>query len=271
MTGPATAHLEGLDFAADAFQRDAAAAIDAGRSVVVTAPTGAGKTIVAESAIARALASGRRAFYTTPIKALSNQKFGDLRAAHGDHRVGLLTGDNSINGTAPIVVMTTEVLRNMMYADSPDLEDVAVAVLDEVHYLQDRARGAVWEEIIIHLDRTVQLVCLSATIANPTEFAAWVETRRGPTTLVVETERPVPLESTYLIRDTWEGNRLRLMPVFDTRGRPNPRLESMTSAGGRRARRYATPRRFETCEMLADRGLLPAIFFIFSRAGCEAA
>ncbi len=132
---------------------EAAAAIDRGETVVVSAPTGSGKTVVAEAAIARARERGERVLYTTPLKALSNQKYGDLRAQHGAAAVGLLTGDNSINGRAPVVVMTTEVLRNMMYAGSPDLADVGTVVLDEVHYLQDRARGPVWEEIIIHLDR----------------------------------------------------------------------------------------------------------------------
>jgi ATP-dependent RNA helicase HelY len=263
----ASSYLSGLPFPADRFQRDAAEAIDRGDSVVVTAPTGAGKTVVAEAAIARVLELGRRAVYTTPLKALSNQKFGDLRAAHGDDRVGLLTGDNSINGSASIVVMTTEVLRNMMYAGSPDLDDVGVVVLDEVHYLQDRARGGVWEEIIIHLDRRIPLVALSATIANPEEFAGWIRDRRGPTTLVVERERPVPLESNYLIRDRWDGGALRMLPVFHG-SRPNDRIGRMLRAGDA-SRRYAGPRRHETCELLRTRRLLPAIYFIFSRRGCD--
>ena len=245
-------------------------AIDQGASVVVTAPTGSGKTVVAEAAIARAIGRGLRAVYTTPLKALSNQKFADFRRAYGDGRVGLLTGDNAINGSAPIVVMTTEVLRNMMYAASPDLVDVGVVVLDEVHYLQDRSRGAVWEEIIVHLDRDIPLVCLSATIANPEEFATWVGERRGHTTLIVERERPVPLESNYLVRDRWESNALRLMPVFH-RTRLNDRVVRMLRSGRGRDHRYLAPRRHETCVMLRRRGLLPAIYFIFSRAGCDAA
>jgi ATP-dependent RNA helicase HelY len=152
----ASSYLDGLPFPADDFQRSAARAIDEGSSVVVSAPTGSGKTVVAEAAIARAIGLGRRAIYTTPIKALSNQKFGDFRRVHGDNAVGLLTGDNTINPGASIVVMTTEVLRNMMYADSADLRAVGVVVLDEVHYLQDRQRGAVWEEIIIHLDPAIR-------------------------------------------------------------------------------------------------------------------
>jgi len=185
-------YLASLPFAADRFQLEAAEAIDRGESVVVAAPTGSGKTAVAEAAIAAALSAGKRAVYTTPIKALSNQKFSEFRARYGEDGVGLLTGDNSINGGGSVVVMTTEVLRNMMYAGSPDLADLGVVVLDEVHYLQDRARGAVWEEIIIHLDQAIPLVCLSATVPNADEFTAWVAGRRGPTALVVERERPGP-------------------------------------------------------------------------------
>ncbi|MBN2114348.1 MAG: DEAD/DEAH box helicase [Acidimicrobiia bacterium] len=269
----AAGYLAGLPFPADRFQAEAAAAVDRGESVVVCAPTGAGKTVVAEAAVARALGRGQRALYTTPLKALSNQKFGDFRARLGEEAVGLLTGDNSINGRAPVVVMTTEVLRNMMYAGSPDLAGVGIVVLDEVHYLQDRERGPVWEEIIIHLDPAIRLVCLSATVANPEAFAGWIQERRGPTTLVIERERPVPLESLYLLRDRWESGRLRLLPVFENaeRRRPNSRLMAMLRPRDASHRRYAAPRRTEVCEFLRAEGLLPAIYFIFSRAGCAAA
>jgi len=263
-------HLERLGFAPDRFQTEAADAIDRGDTVVVTAPTGSGKTVVAEAAVHRALQRGLRAVYTTPIKALSNQKYGDFQHQYGAAGVGLLTGDNSINGDAPVVVMTTEVLRNMMYANSPDLADVGTVVLDEVHYLQDRARGAVWEEIIIHLDRSIPLVCLSATVANAEDFAGWIRERRGPTSLVVERERPVPLTATYLVRDRFSGHELRMLPIFSG-DRPNERLGSMLRRDRGRRQRYAAPRRFETCAHLDARGLLPAIYFIFSRKGCEAA
>lgn len=263
-------YLEGLDFSPDAFQSAAAEAIDRGDTVVVTAPTGSGKTLVAEAAIHVALERGQRSFYTTPIKALSNQKYREFAQRYGADRVGLLTGDNSINGSAAVVVMTTEVLRNMMYAESKDLDDVAVVVLDEVHYLQDRARGGVWEEIIIHLDRSIPLVCLSATVANAEEFSAWIEDRRGPTTLVVEENRPVPLDVAYLMRDRFSGHELRLMPALSG-GRPNERIISMLRRDRSRRNRYATPRRHETCELMRRLGQLPAIYFIFSRKGCEAA
>jgi ATP-dependent RNA helicase HelY len=152
-------------FALDEFQVEAIDALDRGESVLVAAPTGSGKTVVAEFAVERALAANRKAFYTTPLKALSNQKFGDFVARYGAGRVGLLTGDNSINGEAPIVVMTTEVLRNMLYEGSRTLDGLEVVVMDEVHYLQDPYRGAVWEEILIHLPLSVSVVCLSPSMS----------------------------------------------------------------------------------------------------------
>src|SRR6188472_4753910 len=183
----------GLDFPLDEFQVQACTAVEEGKGVLVAAPTGAGKTIVGEFAVFLALASGRKAFYTTPIKALSNQKYADLVRRHGADKVGLLTGDSSINGEAPVVVMTTEVLRNMMYAGSPTLVGLGYVVMDEVHYLADRFRGAVWEEVIIHLPESVALVSLSATVSNAEEFGEWLETVRGATTTIVEERRPVPL------------------------------------------------------------------------------
>ena len=262
-----------LPYQPDRFQREAGEGLEEGATVVVTAPTGSGKTLVAEAAVHLALESGERAFYTTPIKALSNQKFGDFTVEYGHDLVGLLTGDNSINGGAPIVVMTTEVLRNMIYAGSEDLDRLGVVILDEVHYLQDRARGPVWEEIIIHAPRHIQLVGLSATIANAAEFAAWVETRRGPTRLVEETSRPVPLESLYMVKDRWSQPSVRMHETFrgsdGGRRRPNPAVQRLLTQGHRR--RFGTPRRTETVELLAEEGMLPAIYFIFSRDGCESA
>ena len=264
----------GVTVTPDEFQIDAAAAIDAGSSVVVTAPTGSGKTLVAEVAVHIALAQGKRAFYTTPIKALSNQKFSDFADHYGIERVGLLTGDNVINGDADVVVMTTEVLRNMIYAEPGRLDDVAIVVLDEVHYLQDRTRGAVWEEVIIHCPQHVLFVCLSATVSNNQEFAEWVGQRRGPTRLVATEHRPVPLDSLYMIKDKMGGRALHLLPTFqarDGRTRPNPKIEHMLGLERGRRRRFKTPNRVDVVERLESEAMLPAIYFIFSRAGCDAA
>ncbi len=264
----------GIEFTPDQFQVDAAEAIYDGSSVVVTAPTGAGKTLVAEAAIHLALGKGERAFYTTPIKALSNQKYADLSEELGSDRVGLLTGDNVINPRAPVIVATLEVLRNMIYADATQLHDVGVVVLDEAHYLQDRSRGAAWEEVIIHCPPHIQFVCLSATISNNQQFADWVGERRGSTRLVTTEERPVPLESMYMIKDRMGSHALYLLPTFvsrDGRRRTNPRLEHMAGMERGRRRRFKTPNRVETIETLASENMLPAIHFIFSRAGCDAA
>ena len=187
------AFAQGFDFPFDDFQVQACLAVADGAGVLVAAPTGAGKTIVGEFAVFLALATGRKAFYTTPIKALSNQKYADLVRCHGADKVGLLTGDSSINGEAPVVVMTTEVLRNMMYAGSGTLRGLGFVVMDEVHYLADRFRGAVWEEVIIHLPSDVQVISLSATVSNAEEFGAWLGEVRGDTTVIVEEHRPVPL------------------------------------------------------------------------------
>ncbi len=183
----------GYSFPLDDFQVRACREIEDGRGVLVAAPTGSGKTVVGEFAVHLALETGRKCFYTTPIKALSNQKYHDLVARHGADNVGLLTGDNTVNGEAPIVVMTTEVLRNMLYAGSRTLLGLGFVVMDEVHYLADRARGAVWEEVIIHLPESVTLVSLSATVSNAEEFGEWLATVRGETTTIVEERRPVPL------------------------------------------------------------------------------
>ncbi len=267
-------------FPLDTYQRRALDAIDRGESVLVAAPTGSGKTVVAEYAIAAALDGGGKAFYTTPLKALSNQKFGDFSREYSARRVGLLTGDNSINGNAPVVVMTTEVLRNMIYARSSTLEDLRFVILDEVHYLQDPYRGAVWEEVIIHLPPDVRLVCLSATVSNAEEFAAWVETVRGDTAAVIEERRPVRLEHLYMVGERG-SDRVHLLPTFverDGEARPNPEAARLDSRGGRspggRGRprsRLRTPRRFEIVEVLSERRMLPAITFVFSRAGCDQA
>jgi len=325
--GPDLAAFQALyDFEFDDFQLAACRALAGGHGVLLAAPTGSGKTVVGEFAVHLALAQGRKCFYTTPIKALSNQKYTDLIRRYSAARVGLLTGDNSINGEAPVVVMTTEVLRNMLYAGSPTLAGLSHVVLDEVHYLADRFRGAVWEEVIIHLPESVQLTALSATVSNAEEFGDWLSSVRGGTTVIVDEQRPVPLWQHMLV-----GSRLYDLfarsggaatngldgsaaarggrqtardggPVPDHQ-RVNPELLRVAqrdawaprSAGGRRGAaggrggrpgrvgagaragrggsppRFAAARRADVIGRLDRAGLLPAITFIFSRAGCDAA
>ena len=265
----------------DRFQLDAFDAVDGGRSVLVAAPTGSGKTLVAEYAIEAALARGQKAFYTTPLKALSNQKFTDFAARYGRSHVGLLTGDNTINGEAPVVVMTTEVLRNMIYATSPTLDGLALVVLDAVHYLQDKFRGPVWEEVIVHLDHSVPLVCLSATVSNAREVAEWIATVRGPTDVVVEERRPVVLRNWDLTGERGRDD-LVLLPTFvgaDDRKsglQPNPEAQRLSRGGprgpqGAHRSRLRVPTREEVVELLDREAMLPAIVFVFSRAGCDQA
>lgn len=274
-------------FDLDDFQLEACERIERGSSVLVAAPTGAGKTIVAEFAIALAMHSARdKVFYTTPMKALSNQKFQELTAEYGPEHVGLLTGDTNVNGNARIVVMTTEVLRNMLYADSDALTDLAFVVMDEVHYLADRFRGAVWEEVIIHLPQAVRMVSLSATVSNAEEFGDWLQAVRGDTAVIVSEERPVPLTQHVLMRNKLVD--LFAAPSLADTHQVNPELVRMAQFGGRapNSRQYKdvsrynqrrAPHRTEKLErgpfvqMLGDHHLLPAIFFVFSRIGCDQA
>ena len=263
-----------MGFDLDAFQARALDALDEGGSVVVAAPTGSGKTVVAQYAVARALAEGGKAFYTTPLKALSNQKYWELVKRHGAENVGLLTGDNSVNGTAPVVVMTTEVLRNMIYAGSGALDGLRYVVLDEVHYLQNAYRGPVWEEVIIHAPAGVDLVCLSATVSNAEELADWIRTVRGATTAVIEDRRPVELHDLYLLGDK-SSDRLLMLPTL-VDGRPNAEAAALDSKTlrhpgmrGRPRGRLFTPRRIEVVDLLEEHDMLPAIYFIFSRAACD--
>src|SRR3954452_25583488 len=202
----------GYSFDLDPFQDEACAALEVGYSVLVCAPTGAGKTVVGEFAVHLALAAGQKCFYTTPIKALSNQKYNDLVARYGVERVGLLTGDTAVNGEAPIVVMTTEALRNMLYVGSTSLADLGYVVMDEVHYLGDRFRGAVWEEVIIHLPASIRLAALSATVSNAEEFGEWLVSVRGETQVIVHEERPVPLWQHVLVGQ-------RLFDLFGPNGK----------------------------------------------------
>jgi ATP-dependent RNA helicase HelY len=281
-----------VGFDLDDFQRQACEALERGSGVLVCAPTGAGKTVVGEFAVHLALRAGgtggrRKCFYTTPIKALSNQKYHDLVERYGAEQVGLLTGDNAINGDAPVVVMTTEVLRNMLYAGSASLKGLAYVVMDEVHYLADRFRGAVWEEVIIHLPASVTLVSLSATVSNYEEFADWLVTVRGETEVVVSEHRPVPLWQHMLVgrrmfdlfHDADAARKHDVHPELLRYTREMLRRLELTdrAAGpgwhsrGGRPRRWQAPPRPEVVERLDRAGLLPAILFVFSRAGCDAA
>ena len=285
-----------LEFELDGFQRRACAALESGHGVLVCAPTGAGKTVVGEFAVHLALASGGKCFYTTPLKALSNQKHNDFVARYGKDQIGLLTGDVSVNADAPVVVMTTEVLRNMLYADSPALRGLSYVVMDEVHFLADRMRGAVWEEVILHLPDDVRLVSLSATVSNAEEFGGWIQTVRGDTSVVVDDHRPVPLWQHMLVGK-------RLFDLFDYAAHepgerqqsivdPNllrhiahrreadrlsdwhaPRRQGGRGGSGRPGRSgfYRPPSRPDVIRLLDDDGLLPAITFVFSRVGCDAA
>ncbi|MEV6398817.1 DEAD/DEAH box helicase [Streptomyces sp. NPDC051907] len=286
------------EFDLDPFQIEACQALEAGKGVLVAAPTGSGKTIVGEFAVHLALEQGRKCFYTTPIKALSNQKYTDLVRRYGPEKVGLLTGDNSVNSEAPVVVMTTEVLRNMLYAGSQSLLGLGYVVMDEVHYLSDRFRGAVWEEVIIHLPESVTLVSLSATVSNAEEFGDWLDTVRGDTEVIVSEERPVPLWQHVMAgrrmhdlfeEETDHGGRgagrrevnpdLVRMARMENQRTYNPRdrrrgkmvREADRERERRQRSRIWTPGRPEVIERLDAEGLLPAITFIFSRAGCEAA
>ncbi len=262
----------------DPFQRRAAAAIDRGESVLVAAPTGAGKTLVADHAIDRALARGQKAFYTTPLKALSNQKFRDLGERLGRDRVGLLTGDRAVRPDAPVVVMTTEVLRALLYDRGPILDGLGAIVLDEFHYVQDPDRGPVWEEVVIHAPRDALLVALSATLPDLDELHRWLTRAHGPTELVVEEQRPVTLQFLYAVGNL-QGSPPLVLPMF-VDGRVNAAAElhdgvrKVARGEGRRVRdrsRPVTPPRDQLLDHLRTSGMLPAIWFVLSRNGCDRA
>ena len=291
-----------LPFDLDDFQVQANDALEAGSNVLVAAPTGAGKTVVADFAVYLAQQRNVKAFYTTPIKALSNQKYHDLVEAYGTDRVGLLTGDTSINSEADIVVMTTEVLRNMLYEHSTTLDALQYVILDEVHYLADRFRGPVWEEVIIHLPRRVKIVALSATVSNVEDFSAWITSVRGETQLVVSEHRPVPLEQHVLVqaddhtepelidlyrRDVNGHQTLQLNPGLvsrldqldrqaarrapaDRAGRHGNRHGGRNAGRDRKPLRHL-PRRWAVVDELDYLNMLPGIYFIFSRNGCDQA
>ena len=255
----------------DPFQIEACQALDNGRDVLVSAPTGSGKTVVANYAVTLALASSRRCIYTAPIKALSNQKHAELARTLGEDNVGLLTGDVTINRDAPILIVTTEVLRNMLFQGAPEIDDVGYVVLDEVHYLADRDRGPVWEEVILSLPAHVRLVSLSATVANSGEVIGWLRSVRGSTELIKSDVRPVPLDQHVAV-----GRRI--LPLYGEGDEPSSALIRALRAQADRAperhdrrRRLTDSDRRRLIETLEDRDMLPAIEFIFSRKGCDMA
>ena len=275
-THPLTTEFIGqFEFGFDEFQIQACHAVEDGKGVLVAAPTGAGKTVVGEFAAFSALSHGKKCFYTTPIKALSNQKYFEFVERFGENRVGLLTGDTNVNSDADVLVMTTEVLRNMLYANSSTLTNLGSVVMDEVHYLADKFRGAVWEEVLIHLMESVQVISLSATVSNAEEFGEWLGEVRGSTEVIVSEIRPIPLYQHVLI-----GNRL--IDLFSEPGRVNPEilglereaLRRQKAPRGRRDRYEDSDNRLSRADIidkLQRENLLPAITFIFSRAGCDAA
>jgi len=245
---------------------------------LVSAPTGAGKTVVAYHAVGRALERGRKAVYTTPVKALSNQKYLDLVDRHGADRVGLLTGDRRINPDAPVVVMTTEVLRALLYERAEILDDLEIVVLDEAHFITDPERGPVWEEVVIHAPASVRVVALSATLDEAHLLAAWIEERRGPTDLVLCEQRPVPLRHLYAI-GRLDGTDPMLLPV-EVEGEPNPTAIALDGTRAKERgeglrRRYrsreraVTPTRRDLMTLLVKQEMVPAIWFVLSRSGCE--
>ncbi len=258
-------------FELDDFQKEACQIIDSGESVVVCAPTGAGKTVIAQHAVNKALSEGARIFYTTPLKALSNQKFYDFSEQYGYDKVGLLTGDTSINREAQIVIMTTEVFRNMLYgtnfgAVADNLKDVKYIVLDEVHYMNDEQRGTVWEESIIYCPTNIQIIALSATVANGQELTDWINTVHSKTKLVNTDFRPVPLKFYYF--DT--SQPLKLLPLFTPSGALNNKIKPekpQWGRGGRQKNKKSYVK--QIVRNLAENDMLPAIYFTFSRKKCD--
>ena len=253
------------DFPLDAFQEEACGAVERGEGVLVAAPTGAGKTVVGEFAVHLGLVRGLKTFYTAPIKALSNQKYLDLVARHGQERVGLLTGDTSVNPHADVVVMTTEVLRNMLYSGSHDLDRLGFVVMDEVHYLADRFRGPVWEEVIIHLPAEVQVISLSATVSNAEEFGDWLGQVRGRTAVVVSEERPVPLTQHMMV-----GRRL--LPLYSHPADPaEPKTAADTAAATADSERAEQPEQSEQQEWTGQPPLNPELLKAVKQARRAAA
>ncbi len=263
-----------LPFQLDPFQKEAIEALRDHTGVLVSAPTSSGKTVVAEWAIWESLRrrESSRVLYTTPLKALSNQKYWDLRRLHGESTVGLVTGETSINPEADVVVMTTEILRNLIYDDPASLATVGWVILDEVHYIDEYPRGTVWEEVIIQAPAHIRFIGLSATITNVEEVARWMEERRGPMAVVLRRDRPVELR-------TWLAVRNRFLPLLDRRGQLDRETLEVAQREAEGDRRLYGNRAFlnsdndllRVVEELRSQEMLPAIYFIFSRKGCREA
>lgn len=262
--------MYGFDFELDDFQKEAVKYIDEGKSVVVCAPTGAGKTCIAEHAIHRALQDGTKLIYTTPLKALSNQKFSDFGRKYGEDKVGLLTGDTSINRGAQIVVMTTEVFRNMLYGTnfgelSKNLQGVKYAVLDEVHYMNDEERGTVWEESIIYCPTDIQIIALSATVANAEQLCGWINTVHSATECVYTDFRPVPLRFFY-----YDSSKpFDVLPLLTPEGKLNRKIrpERRDKSFRNKLKQRTTAK--DVIAVLHKKNMLPAIYFTFSRKKCD--
>ena len=258
----------------DHFQKEAIKALDASNSVLVTAPTSSGKTFVAEYAIEKALEESKHLYYTAPIKALCNQKFRDFSNQFGEENVGLLTGDHSIRSDSKVLVMTTEVLRNMLYSSRGAPEDLRYVVLDEIHFLEDPYRGAVWEEIILTLPKNVIIVALSATVSNADELKDWITSVRGNIEKITRETRPVPLKGHFFAVEKSRNHQLTRIEILKN-GKPNSRGQIFSNArrgrGKQNFRRWTTPRRSEIVAELKKLEMLPAIYFIFSRKGCDEA
>ena len=259
-----------FDFELDDFQKEAVKYIEEGKSVVVCAPTGAGKTCIAEHAIHRALEDGTKVIYTTPLKALSNQKFSDFGRKYGEDKVGLLTGDTSINRDAQIVVMTTEVFRNMLYGTNlgelaKNLQGVKYAVLDEVHYMNDEERGTVWEESIIYCPTDIQIIALSATVANAQQLCDWINTVHSETKCVITDFRPVPLRFYY-----YDSSKpFDLLPLLTPDGKLNSKIRPERRDKNSRAKAKQRNTAKDVISVLHKKDMLPAIYFTFSRKKCD--
>ncbi len=249
-----------MSYELDSFQIDAIESLYENLNVLVTAPTGAGKTIIAERGIEEYLDKGNRVIYTTPIKALSNQKYHDFMSLGFD--TGLLTGDRNENPDAGLIIATTEILRNMIFTNDERINDIGLVVLDEVHYLADKERGSTWEEIIIHLPKDIKLLCLSATIGNENEFLNWIVSQRGPTDLIQSKIRPVPLEISLITASKDDEQILAIKSTEDKRNKPIFKLD-------KKFKRFRKPSLSDQISYIMNKKEAPCILFYFSREKVE--